>query len=163
MRVRTGAIRGATAALVTATLVVGSFNVAGAAKTTTIKVKLTDAGCPAKLKAPAGPVTFKVSNSGADAVMTTAVYVPGLGGGTTPAMFSAPGNQGGIEQAALLEVADQRRRRLIHVGGRVRHARHHLRVMIPELPGRAGVDKADAAFDQAPGDQALLGESPIGQ
>jgi beta-N-acetylhexosaminidase len=29
-------------------------------------------------------------NSGADAVMTTAVYVPGLGGGSTPAMFSAP-------------------------------------------------------------------------
>jgi len=28
--------------------------------------------------------------AGADAVMTTAVYVPGLGGGTTPAMFSAP-------------------------------------------------------------------------
>lgn len=27
--------------------------------------------------------------AGADAVMTTAVYVPGLGGGTTPAMFSA--------------------------------------------------------------------------
>jgi beta-N-acetylhexosaminidase len=29
-------------------------------------------------------------SAGADAVMTTAVYVPGLGGGTTPAMFSAP-------------------------------------------------------------------------
>lgn len=28
--------------------------------------------------------------AGADAVMTTAVYVPGLGGGTTPAMFSRP-------------------------------------------------------------------------
>ncbi len=28
--------------------------------------------------------------AGADAVMTTAVYVPGLGGGSTPAMFSAP-------------------------------------------------------------------------
>jgi beta-N-acetylhexosaminidase len=28
--------------------------------------------------------------AGADAVMTTAVYVPGLGGGTAPAMFSAP-------------------------------------------------------------------------
>jgi beta-N-acetylhexosaminidase len=28
--------------------------------------------------------------AGADAVMTTAVYVPGLGAGTTPAMFSAP-------------------------------------------------------------------------
>lgn len=28
--------------------------------------------------------------AGADAVMTTAVYVPGLGGGGTPAMFSAP-------------------------------------------------------------------------
>ena len=28
--------------------------------------------------------------AGADAIMTTAVYVPGLGGGTTPAMFSAP-------------------------------------------------------------------------
>ena len=28
--------------------------------------------------------------AGADAVMTTALYVPGLGGGTTPAMFSAP-------------------------------------------------------------------------
>jgi len=28
--------------------------------------------------------------AGADAVMTTAVYVPGLGGGNTPAMFSAP-------------------------------------------------------------------------
>lgn len=28
--------------------------------------------------------------AGADAVMTTAVYVPGLGGGATPAMFSAP-------------------------------------------------------------------------
>jgi beta-N-acetylhexosaminidase len=28
--------------------------------------------------------------AGADAVMTTAVYVPGLGGGTTPAMFSTP-------------------------------------------------------------------------
>ena len=28
--------------------------------------------------------------AGADAVMVTAVYVPGLGGGTTPAMFSAP-------------------------------------------------------------------------
>jgi len=29
-------------------------------------------------------------SAGADAVMTTAVYVPGLGGGTMPAMFSAP-------------------------------------------------------------------------
>jgi beta-N-acetylhexosaminidase len=28
--------------------------------------------------------------AGADAVMTTAVYVPGLGGGAMPAMFSAP-------------------------------------------------------------------------
>jgi beta-N-acetylhexosaminidase len=28
--------------------------------------------------------------AGTDAVMTTAVYVPGLGGGSTPAMFSAP-------------------------------------------------------------------------
>ena len=28
--------------------------------------------------------------AGADAVMTTAVYVPGLGAGNTPAMFSAP-------------------------------------------------------------------------
>jgi beta-N-acetylhexosaminidase len=28
--------------------------------------------------------------AGADAVMTTAIYVPGLGGGNTPAMFSAP-------------------------------------------------------------------------
>ena len=28
--------------------------------------------------------------AGADAVMTTAVYVPGLGAGKTPAMFSAP-------------------------------------------------------------------------
>ncbi|MEO8745807.1 MAG: glycoside hydrolase family 3 N-terminal domain-containing protein [Candidatus Dormiibacterota bacterium] len=28
--------------------------------------------------------------AGADAVMTTAVYVPGLGGGNTPALFSAP-------------------------------------------------------------------------
>jgi beta-N-acetylhexosaminidase len=28
--------------------------------------------------------------AGADAVMTTAVYVPGLGGGSVPAMFSAP-------------------------------------------------------------------------
>ena len=28
--------------------------------------------------------------AGADAVMTTAVYVPGLGGGNVPAMFSAP-------------------------------------------------------------------------
>ena len=28
--------------------------------------------------------------AGADAVMVTAVYVPGLGGGSTPAMFSAP-------------------------------------------------------------------------
>ena len=28
--------------------------------------------------------------AGADAVMTTAVYVPGLGGGSMPAMFSAP-------------------------------------------------------------------------
>ncbi|HEY8865031.1 MAG TPA: glycoside hydrolase family 3 N-terminal domain-containing protein [Candidatus Dormibacteraeota bacterium] len=28
--------------------------------------------------------------AGADVVMTTAIYVPGLGGGTTPAMFSAP-------------------------------------------------------------------------
>jgi beta-N-acetylhexosaminidase len=29
-------------------------------------------------------------SAGADAVMTTAVYVPGLGAGNTPAMFSAP-------------------------------------------------------------------------
>lgn len=29
-------------------------------------------------------------DAGADAVMTTAVYVPGLGGGAVPAMFSAP-------------------------------------------------------------------------
>ena len=29
-------------------------------------------------------------DAGADAVMTTAVYVPGLGAGRTPAMFSAP-------------------------------------------------------------------------
>jgi beta-N-acetylhexosaminidase len=29
-------------------------------------------------------------SAGADAVMTTAVYVPGLGGGNLPAMFSAP-------------------------------------------------------------------------
>jgi beta-N-acetylhexosaminidase len=29
-------------------------------------------------------------DAGADAVMTTAVYVPGLGAGSTPAMFSAP-------------------------------------------------------------------------
>jgi beta-N-acetylhexosaminidase len=35
--------------------------------------------------------TFKAGiDAGADAVMTTAVYVPGLGAGHTPAMFSAP-------------------------------------------------------------------------
>jgi iron uptake system component EfeO len=38
------------------------------AKTKVVKVKLTDAGCPAKISVPAGPVNFKVSNDNADAV-----------------------------------------------------------------------------------------------
>jgi iron uptake system component EfeO len=42
---------------------------AGAAeKSHTVKVTLTDAGCPAKLKVVAGPTTFKVTNDGADNV-----------------------------------------------------------------------------------------------
>ena len=43
---------------------------AGAAdqKVHTVKVKLTDAGCPAKISVAAGPTTFKVTNDGADEV-----------------------------------------------------------------------------------------------
>jgi iron uptake system component EfeO len=43
---------------------------AGAAdqKVHTVKVRLTDAGCPAKVTVGAGPATFKVSNDGADGV-----------------------------------------------------------------------------------------------
>src|SRR3954454_16785370 len=41
---------------------------AGAAKTKTISVKLTDAGCPKQLETVAGPTTFKVKNVDADAV-----------------------------------------------------------------------------------------------
>jgi iron uptake system component EfeO len=43
---------------------------AGAAdqKVHTVKVKLTDAGCPAKISVTAGPTTFKVTNDGADEV-----------------------------------------------------------------------------------------------
>jgi iron uptake system component EfeO len=41
---------------------------AGAAKTKTISVKLTNAGCPKQLKTVAGPTTFKVKNVDADAV-----------------------------------------------------------------------------------------------
>lgn len=71
-----------------------------------------------------------------------------------PAMLSAPGNQSGIEQAALFEIADQGRRRAIDVCGGTRQARHHLRVMVPELAGRADVNEADAALDQSAGNQA---------
>jgi iron uptake system component EfeO len=41
---------------------------AGAAKTKTISVKLTNDGCPKQLKTEAGPTTFKVKNIDADAV-----------------------------------------------------------------------------------------------
>jgi iron uptake system component EfeO len=39
-----------------------------AAKSTSVNVTIDDDGCPAKLKVPAGPVTFKVSNKGDGAV-----------------------------------------------------------------------------------------------
>ncbi len=41
---------------------------ASAAKQPTVKLKLTSAGCPKKLKATAGAITFKVTNDGADNV-----------------------------------------------------------------------------------------------
>jgi iron uptake system component EfeO len=57
------------------TLTAGTLAAAGAApagaaeqKVHTVKVRLTDAGCPAKLSVAAGPATFKVSNDGADEV-----------------------------------------------------------------------------------------------
>jgi iron uptake system component EfeO len=53
----------------TATVVAGMAAPAGAAdKVHTVKVKLTDAGCPAKISTPAGATEFKVSNDGADDV-----------------------------------------------------------------------------------------------
>jgi iron uptake system component EfeO len=66
---RTGrAVRGSVVvAVAVAIAVVGSVTSASA-KAQTVKVALTDAGCPAKISVPAGPVTFKVSNDAADAV-----------------------------------------------------------------------------------------------
>ena len=61
---RTGAIT-----LLAATVVTAGATAAGAAvpraKSNSVKVTLTDAGCPAKLKTPAGATTFKVTNKGA--------------------------------------------------------------------------------------------------
>ncbi len=56
------------AAALTATMMWASPGLAAAAKTKTISVKLTDAGCPKRLKTVAGPTTFKVKNVDADAV-----------------------------------------------------------------------------------------------
>jgi iron uptake system component EfeO len=68
--------RTATTALVTVVAVVAAITVASApaasavpqAKAVTVKVKLGDDGCPAKLGVKAGPLTFQVTNTGSDAV-----------------------------------------------------------------------------------------------
>jgi iron uptake system component EfeO len=46
----------------------GSSTKTGSGDGNRVQVKLTDAGCPAKLEQPAGPTTFEVTNDGADAV-----------------------------------------------------------------------------------------------
>src|SRR5690349_19628860 len=51
------------AALTTAVLV-GALAGSAAAKSTNVKVEISDDGCPAKLTVKAGPTTFKVTNSG---------------------------------------------------------------------------------------------------
>ena len=64
------ALRALTAAAGVAVLAACVAAPAGAAdqKVQTVKVRLTDAGCPARLTVAAGPVTFKVSNDGAEEV-----------------------------------------------------------------------------------------------
>jgi iron uptake system component EfeO len=55
-------------AMLAAVLLLAVTGPAGAAKTKTISVMLTNAGCPKQLKTVAGPTTFKVKNVDADAV-----------------------------------------------------------------------------------------------
>ena len=47
---------------------VGVLASPAAAKSTTVKVKLTDAGCPKKVTIKAGPTTFKIKNVDASSV-----------------------------------------------------------------------------------------------
>lgn len=55
-------------AVVTAAAALGITAAPGVAKTSTVKVKLTDAGCPKQLRAPAGATTFKIENVDAASV-----------------------------------------------------------------------------------------------
>jgi iron uptake system component EfeO len=64
---RLGAITLLAASVVAAGAVSAGAAVPGA-KSNTVKVTLTDDGCPAKLKTPAGATTFKVTNKGDGAV-----------------------------------------------------------------------------------------------
>jgi iron uptake system component EfeO len=63
-RCLTAAVATAAAVAGAALLLAPAAAAAPRAKTTTVKVDMGDGGCPAKLAAKAGPVTFKVTNSG---------------------------------------------------------------------------------------------------
>src|SRR5687768_10402039 len=72
------------------------------------------------------------------------------------AEFAAPNDKGFVEQPAFLQIFDQRRARFVRVFGLVFDPFGQAAVMIPIT--MAELNKANAAFGQAAGEQAIIGE-----
>ena len=75
------------------------------------------------------------------------------------AEFAAPEHQGVVEQAALLEVDDQRRARPVGLLGRDGHVLLDVAMMVPGAV--VELDEAHPALGHAPGEQAVAGEAAI--
>ena len=94
-------------------------------------------------------------------IVVAAGFTAFLGHGQT-AEFAAPDHQGRVEQAALFEVFEQGGDGLVGFEGEAAVVADNVLVTIPTalVLHAAGVDlhKTDAAFDHAPGHEALSGE-----
>ena len=73
-----------------------------------------------------------------------------------PAELAAPDHQRVVEQAALLQVLDQRRAGLVGVLAILLEIRHEVAVLVPRLVEQ--LDEPDAPLDQPAGEQAVVGE-----
>ena len=72
------------------------------------------------------------------------------------AELAAPQHQRVVQQAALLEIPDQRRARLVRILAVLLQAVDQVAVLVPGLVEQ--LDEAHAALHQAPGEDAVVGE-----
>ncbi len=90
----------------------------------------------------------------AGVVVPTRIFGAVAVAGGFAAEFATPDDERGIEEAALLEIVNEGGERLVDFAGLGGEASLELLVMIPAVV--PDLDHADAAFDEAAGDEELL-------